>query len=753
MGETVYAGIIIDQAHPSLDKIFHYSVPSNMRDFIKIGMRVTVPFGRKNSHIEGYVLQIDSNATVPDDKIKSIIKILDPNPLLNDAAIELIRWMKKEYHCLTIEAIHCFIPPGIRLNVKKKYEKVVYLQSKDDLDKKIKLIQKRSPNMAEILKVLDQHESMPLPEVLEITNSSTSSIKSLLKRGWIRIVEKEVYRQPYSFVQKIFEDPLTLSSDQARAIHMIEYALSRDRADYFLIHGVTGSGKTEVYMQVVQKAILQKKQAIVLVPEISLTPQIVTRFKRRFGNQIAILHSRLSLGERFDEWRKINNQEVNIVIGARSAIFAPLNKVGVIIIDEAHEASYKSETSPRYDALGIARKRCELEGAVMIIGSATPDIVDYYKVSTQDYKLIPMLHRIDNKPMPTVEIVDMRKEIEWGNRSTFSRQLFTCLRDTLNKNEQCILLLNRRGYAPFVSCRSCGFVLKCSNCEVSLTYHADSRKLKCHYCGQQYKYPSICPVCKSKYIKHFGIGTQKVEEDLLNFFPKAKVVRMDMDTTTRKGAHERILHDFKHQKYNILLGTQMIAKGLDFPNVTLVGIFAADTTLNLPEYKASERTFQLITQVAGRTGRGLKPGKVILQTYQPEHNAIQYAAQHDYIGFFQWETSIRRKFLYPPFSHIIKILVIGEREHSLISLSQSIREWIAEEIARDLILRKGIIGLGAYPAPLERINNKYRWQVLIKIHTETLFLQAFHHLIDQCLQQFREIQETIVVDFYPTSLL
>jgi primosomal protein N' (replication factor Y) len=349
MGETVYAGIIIDQAHPSLDKIFHYSVPSNMRDFIKIGMRVTVPFGRKNSHIEGYVLQIDSNATVPDDKIKSIIKILDPNPLLNDAAIELIRWMKKEYHCLTIEAIHCFIPPGIRLNVKKKYEKVVYLQSKDDLDKKIKLIQKRSPNMAEILKVLDQHESMPLPEVLEITNSSTSSIKSLLKRGWIRIVEKEVYRQPYSFVQKIFEDPLTLSSDQARAIHMIEYALSRDRAYYFLIHGVTGSGKTEVYMQVVQKAILQKKQAIVLVPEISLTPQIVTRFKRRFGNQIAILHSRLSLGERFDEWRKINNQEVNIVIGARSAIPNNINALSLTILSRY-----------RFSVLTTARGAAEL---------------------------------------------------------------------------------------------------------------------------------------------------------------------------------------------------------------------------------------------------------------------------------------------------------------------------------------------------------------------------------------------------------
>jgi len=752
MGQVRYAGIIIDRAHPSLDRVFHYEIPEKLVDKITIGTRVLVPFGLHNSTVEGYVVALEEQVDIPKERIKPILKALDDDAILSEKFIPLIQWMKEEYHCLTIEALRCFIPPGIRVNIKKKVEKVVYLNLDDDIDQTILSIEKRSRNMAEALRVLQDTDGLLMREIRERIGVSYESLRSMEKRGWIRIVEEEIYREPQS-VPLENSPPPELTDEQRSAVAMLTEALRKEESKFFLLHGVTGSGKTEVYLRAVQQVLELGKQAIVLVPEISLTPQTVGRFKSRFGDQVAILHSRLSLGERYDEWRRIQNQEVSIVVGARSAVFAPLKKLGLIIIDEAHEDSYKSDAQPRYHAVGIAKKRCELERAVLVIGTATPSVEDLYWAEEGLYTLIRMKNRVNREALPSVEIVDMRQEIEKGNRSIFSQSLYLALEETLRCGQQAILLLNRRGYAQFVSCRSCGFVMKCRHCDVSLTYHADQRMLKCHYCGAEYPYPSLCPRCKSRYIKHFGAGTQRVEEELKKFFPKARTVRMDMDTTSRKGAHEKILRSFREREYDILLGTQMIAKGLDFPEVTLVGVIAADTSLNLPEYLSCEKTFQLITQVAGRAGRGMKGGKVIVQTYQPEHYAIVMAANHDCQGFYQKELKFRREFQYPPFSHIIRILLIGEKEKSVAERTNELAAWLKERINGNLLRNQGLIDLGAYPAPLTKINNQYRWHVLLRIRPEVLFKSSYHELIEECLAQFHSIEESIVIDFYPVSLL
>jgi len=748
----VYAGVIIDQAHPMVDRIFHYRIPETLQQKIKIGMRVQVPFGIANKLMEGYVFQIDSNTDIPDEKIKPINKILDNYPAIPESMLPLITWMKEEYHCLTIEAVRCVIPPGLRSNVRKKTLRIVYLNDVGNLEESINSIEKRSSYMADILRLLADNDGLLLDELRAATGAPLSSFKNLEKHGLVRIEHQEFYRDPWKYEYDIGKQPKTLTKEQLKAINEIQQTIGK-RYERFLLQGVTGSGKTEVYIHAAQKALELNKQVIVMVPEIALTPQTVERFKNHFGQQVAIMHSRLSLGERFDEWRRIQSRQASIVVGARSAVFAPVERLGLIIIDEAHEDSYKSDMKPRYHAIDVAKKRCELEDAVLLLGTATPSVSDHYKARTGEYKCIYIKHRVDNKPLPPVEVVDMRKEIEKGNRSILSGSLYRALSDVLNKQEQAILLLNRRGYANFVSCRSCGFVLKCRNCDISLTYHAYDRMLKCHYCGQSYSYPSLCPKCKSRYIKHFGIGTQRAEEDLKKLFPDARIVRMDMDTTSGKGAHERILRSFREGEYDFLLGTQMIAKGLDFPRVTLVGVLAADTALNLPDYRSCEKTFQLITQVSGRTGRGERGGKVIIQSYQPHHYAIQFASEHDYFGFYDKEIRIRRRFNYPPFSHIIRILVLGETEDQLIKLIKDSENWIRQRIDQSQVLKQGLIDMGAYPAPIEKIKRNYRWQILIRIKTDAIFKQAYHHLLDECLEMFTDIQETVIIDFCPISLL
>jgi primosomal protein N' (replication factor Y) len=749
MENKLYAGVVIDQVHPALDKLFHYSIPDELNGKAEIGMRVQVPFGPRS--IQGYILSLDREIDIPADRIRPIKKVLDPHPSLRPSILPLIYWMKEEYHCLYIEAIRCFIPPGIRVNIKEKTHRVVYLTDSDSVEDWIRAVEGRSSNMAAILRFLEQEDGVPLRELLDSTDAPNSSVQALQKRGYIRIEAEETYRNPWQIDSAHTIAPV-YNEEQKSAIQAIE-ACIRTGSGRILLYGITGSGKTEVYMKAAASVLEQGKQVIVLVPEISLTPQTVGRFKGRFGNNVAILHSGLSLGERYDEWRRIRNNEVQIVVGARSAVFAPLKRLGLIIIDEAHEDSYKSDVRPRYHARDIAEKRCELEGAVLVLGSATPSLEDYYKAEKGIYRLVEMIHRVDHQELPTVETIDMRRELEMGNRSIFSHALYSALEHVLRQGEQAILLINRRGYAQFVSCRSCGHVIKCSNCDVSLTYHAKGRMLKCHYCGYEEAYPQTCPECGSRYIKHFGLGTQKVEEELGTLFPSARLLRMDMDTTSRKGAHHRILEAFEKGSYDILLGTQMVAKGLDFPNVTLVGVLAADASLNLPDYRSSEKTFQLITQVAGRAGRGRKPGRVVVQTYQPEHYSIQYASGHDYAGFYRREIDIRRQFGYPPYSHIIRVLITGEKEKDLAQFSKNMVEWIKGCISKNVTLEKGLVDLGAYPAPIERINNKYRWQVLIRIRTAGQFRDAYHILADELIKTFYQEAFTVTLDFNPLSLI
>ncbi len=749
MTKRKYAGIVVDRIHPSLDKLFHYDIPENLQNQIHLGVRVQVPFG--HSSMQGYVLSLDEKPDVSEDKIRSIKKILDPDPALLPFAIPLIFWMKRKYHCMLIEAIHCFIPPGLRMNIREKIQKIVVLEKTDTIDEWIIAVEKRSSGMANILRILEMTVSMPYKELLDRSGASPSSIKSLLRRGYIRIEEEETYRNPWPVDQASTQSP-ELTKEQKLATQVIEKCI-RAQKGTVLLHGVTGSGKTEVYMKAAEDVLSQGKQVIVLVPEISLTPQTVSRFKGRFGNRVAILHSRLSLGERYDEWRRIRQNQVEIVVGARSAVFAPFERLGLIIIDEAHEDSYKSDVRPRYHAKEIAAKRCEMNDAVLVLGSATPSLEDYYKAIQKEYRLVELNSRIGHQPMPKVEMVDMRRELEMGNRSMFSNKLYQAIKSTLESKEQIILLINRRGYAYFVSCRSCGHVIKCQNCDVSLTYHSREQVLKCHYCDYQEKYPKVCPECNSKYIKHFGTGTQKIEEELYKLFPSVRLLRMDMDTTSRKGAHHRILDAFQTLNYDILLGTQMVAKGLDYPNVTLVGVIAADTALNLPDYRSSEKTFQLVTQVAGRAGRGKKLGRVVVQSYQPEHYALQYACNHDYVGFFRREIQIRQQFNYPPFSHIIRVLVTGEQESSLIQFTKSMIEWLRKRIDGDILLKRGLVDLGAYPAPIERIKNKYRWQVLIRINTNNIYKSAFLNLSQELICEFYNETFNIALDFNPLSLI
>ena len=749
MENRKYAGVIVDQAHPSLDKLFHYSIPEAMVDQAQIGVRVQVPFGPRS--LQGYILSLDEEISVPLEKLKPIKKILDPGPALNRSILPLIHWMKVEYLCMYIEAIRCFIPPGLRLNMKEKTMKTVRLVETDSLEEWIRSVEGRSPNMAAILRALEDTDRIPVNELLHSTGASRSSILSLEKRGYVILEEEEIYRDPWIY-EKNTTLPPKLNEEQVKASRKIAQCIQEGKGT-LLLRGITGSGKTEVYMKAAEEVLRLDKQVIVLVPEISLTPQTVGRFKGRFGDRVAILHSRLSLGERYDEWRRIRGNEVSIVVGARSAVFAPLERLGLIILDEVHEDSYKSEVRPRYHAREVAAKRCELDQAVLLLGSATPALEDFHKARLGQYELLEMNCRADSQPLPPVETIDMRRELELGNRSMFSNDLYRALNLTLNRGEQSILLINRRGYAQFVSCRSCGHVIKCTHCDVSLTYHAKGKALKCHYCGYQEAYPKTCPSCSSKYIKHFGLGTQKVEEELSQLFPSARILRMDLDTTSRKGAHHRILDSFGRKEYDILLGTQMVAKGLDFPNVTLVGVLAADAGLHLPDYRSSEKTFQLITQVAGRAGRGSRPGRVIVQSYQPEHYAIQFASYHDYLGFFDKELEIRKQFQYPPFSHIIRILITGEQEKELVQFTKNVVKWIEEKVAKNPVLKAGLVDLGAYEAPIQRINNRYRWQVLIRIHKGPLARNAWHSLSDTLNREFYREDLTVTLDFNPLSLI
>lgn len=609
----------------------------------------------------------------------------------------------------------------IKTTINKKKVKWAKLKFPDmTLEKTYKNIGRRANKQIAIAEYLYKNGEMEISKILEELNTSLSVIKSLEKKDIIVIFDKVTHRNPIKKDIPKYNKHI-LNVKQKQVFDKIMDHKNAKLQNKFLIHGVTGSGKTEIYLQLVEDMLKDGKDSIILVPEISLTPQTINRFVGRFGDNVAILHSRLSQGERFDQWRSIKEGKVKIVVGARSAVFAPFKRLGLIVIDEEHESTYKSSQNPKYETIEVASKRVDLEDdALLVLGTATPAMETYYKALKGDIKLLELMDRVNDMDLPKVKLVDMREELRMGNKSIFSESLYEEIEKTLENNKQIILFLNRRGFSTFISCRECGYVVKCNSCDISMTYYRNINKLRCHYCGDTENVPTTCPECGSKYIKYFGIGTEQVEELTKEMFPNAKVVRMDGDTTSKKGSYERILEDMKNKKIDILIGTQMISKGLDFENVTLVGVIAADTALNLPDYRSPEKTFQLVTQVAGRAGRGEHEGKVILQTYNPEHYSIINAKHQNYKGFYRKEIPLRKEFLYPPFINLMNILIYGKDKHRVGNLSKKVYNIIGRVIYDIYKEEYRSYIVGPYPAPLEKIKDNYRYQILLKCEDKDL---------------------------------
>lgn len=800
------AEVIVDVSAYPVDRPFDYFIPEQVEELIECGCRVKVPFGNRN--VLGFVVGIKNETDVPLDKIKPIASLLDIEPVLTSEMLQLAKWLKQETICYEIDCLQVMLPSALRA----KYEKMVVLQTnvenldeplkhyfqkstkvnykefeknnlliplKKALNKKLLSLEnvvKQKGQVKEIRKVkvsdnlqllqevydklsnrakkqkqlllwMKQHvgEILEPDFIYKETNCSPQVLQAIIEQGAAEFILEEVYRNPFKKdVKKT--DFLTLTEEQKQALHKIVEAMDNRSPETFLLHGVTGSGKTEVYLQAIQHCIQQGKDAIVLVPEISLTPQMTNRFRSRFGELVAVMHSGLSIGEKYDEWRKVHQQKVKVVVGARSAVFAPFENVGLIILDEEHESSYKQEDTPRYHARDVAIWRSKYHHCPVILGSATPSLESYARARKNVYKLLTLKGRALNQPLPTVEIVDMREELKKGNRSMFSEKLTESIRNRLKKKEQIVLFLNRRGYSSFVLCRDCGTVMQCENCDISLTYHRYNEKLKCHYCGYEQFVPTICPECGSDHIRYFGTGTQKVEEELMKLFPEARVLRMDVDTTKQKGAHEAILENFGAGKADILLGTQMIAKGLDFPNITLVGVLSADTSLHLPDFRAAERTFQLLTQVSGRAGRAEKHGEVIIQSYTPEHYAIELAKTQQYEPFYEREMMVRHGAAYPPYYFIALIQIA----HEDVLLAAEYANKCAEFLRTHLSFNASIIG--PTTAGIVRLQNRYRYQCLIKYKIEPNLIPTFLQLMKIYRTDWIKKGVVLTIDLDPSMI-
>lgn len=700
------AKVLVEINNINVDKTFDYIVPFEYIENIKIGMRVKVPFASRE--LEGFVLDL-VNSTDDNYELKEIISIVDTEPILNNELLHLGQFMSKKYFSTLISCYQTMLPKALKAQnkttINKKMIKYVELCSNS--------FPKLKPNQEKIVEYLRINGKVKKEEVNKI---SVSGVNTLIKNGIIieslieeyRLVTKDINKEKETF---------KLTVEQKEAKNKI---LSQTQSSVFLLHGVTGSGKTVVYMEIVEEMLNRGKDSIFLVPEISLTPQMVYHFKSRFGDEVAVLHSRLSEGEKYDEYRKIVEGKVHIVVGARSAVFAPFKNLGAIIIDEEHTTSYKQDNNPKYSAIEIAIERAKNNNAIVILGSATPSLETYARSIKGLYTLVELKHRVNTNNLPLVEIVDMSKEKHRG--SIFSSRLITEVNKRLEEHEQIILLLNRRGYSSFITCSNCGYTAKCPHCDITLTYHKTSNTLRCHYCGYADKMNDICPSCGEKAIKTLGTGTEKVEEEIKKVF-NARVVRMDLDTTSKKGSHEKIITAFKNHEYDILLGTQMIAKGLDFSNVTLVGVINADTSLMIPNYRSNEYTFQLLMQTAGRSGRGEKNGSVIIQTFNPEHYAITLASKHDYIDFFKQEMEVRRKLSYPPYYYLIYIKVIGKDYNKISVESNKIASILTRELKNSKIL-------GPTTCSVFKLNGLFRFGIIIKYKKEEKMEEVLQSLVN-----------------------
>lgn len=792
------AQVIVDVPSMQTDTPYTYLIPEELGDSIVKGMRVEVPFGKGNRHVQGFVMGTESypsEATLNNIEMKEIVSVLDLAPVLNDEMLALAEEMATKTFAFKITCLQTMLPSVMRASYEKwlvkrsklpqVFEEGLFLDraeipweeavSSGHLPELMKLrreeqidiryeVKKRNrskviqgfqsslsnPEYAEIqkglrkgskqkeqlLELLQGHPQDKVWSIKEMADDygiNRGTIKSAITQGWVTSVEIELQRDPYG--DRVFEADYhkELNREQTVAYTEIVNSMNEKKDEVFLLQGVTGSGKTEVYLQIIAEALAKGETAIMLVPEISLTPQTVNRFKRRFGDEVAVLHSGLSTGEKYDEWRKIERKEARVVVGARSAVFAPLDNLGVIVIDEEHESSYKQDETPRYHARDLAIWRANQHHCPVVLGSATPSLESRARAQKGVYRWLQLNERaVSAAQLPTVSVVDLRAEAAKGQMQSFSETLLTKIQDRLDKKEQSVLMLNRRGYSSFVMCRDCGFVLPCQNCDISLTLHMDTKKMKCHYCGHEENIPNTCPSCQSQKIRYFGTGTQKVEEELQALFPSARIIRMDVDTTRRKGAHEKLLDQFGNHEADILLGTQMIAKGLDFPDVTLVGVLNADTALNLPDFRSAEKTFQLLTQVSGRAGRGDKAGEVVIQTFNPEHYAIQYAQAQNYEGFYQKEMVMRHQGNYPPFYYTVQIVASHEEEN--VAAKKMFQ--IVQELKG--VLSPNSIILGPTPKTVLRVNNRYFYQMVLKYKHESELNQALTKILENSQIETRQ---------------
>lgn len=698
--------VLVEISLHKKEKTFDYFVPKDLEDKIELGIRVLVPFGKQK--LEGFVIDIKEKS---DYELKSIISIIDEEPILTKELLTLGKDISDEIVCNLISIYQAMLPNGYKAsnktNISIKKDKYILLT-----DKKSALTfinESKAKKQAEVV------EDLLIKGKVLKNKYPYSIVKALIDKNILKEVEEEKYRIDNT---SNIEPLKVLNEEQLTSYNKIKDSSK----DVILLHGVTGSGKTEIYMHLIKDVLKEGKKAIVLVPEISLTPQIIDRFKKHFSNAIAVFHSGLSDREKYDEYRKVKRGEVSIVIGARSAIFVPFDNIGIIIVDEEQSSSYKQEHNPKYNAIDVAIKRGKYHSAKVILGSATPSIETYARAEKGYYELVTLNKRANNARLPDISIIDMKSEIKKGN-SIFSKVLIDNINDRLSKKEQIILFLNKRGYSSYQMCSNCGEVVKCPNCDITLTYHKNSNMNRCHYCGYAQNVSDICPKCNNRSLKNFGLGTEKIEEEINKLFNGARVLRMDIDTTSKKGAHEKIINSFMHHEYDILVGTQMIAKGLDFPLVTLVGVINADTLLNIPDFRSNEHTYHLLSQVSGRAGRDKFEGKVIIQTFNPDNYSIKYAKNHNYVGFYNEEMKIRKSLKYPPY-YFLTLIKVGSKEYEISkNESKKICDYIKKNISEDMIV------LGPSVSSISKINNIYLFQIIIKFRNKDKMKEILNNLV------------------------
>ena len=717
----MYADIIVDITHEKLDKVFQYRIPSHLEGMLKVGMEVVVPFGTGNKEIKGYVTGFSERAEYAPEKMKEVLKIAEESVAIESKLVALAAWMKESYGGTMIQALKTVLPIKKKEKAKEKQKVRLLLPEAEGKEKLELYLHKNQKARARLLAALLDQPEQDYDFLIHKLNLTRSVVRALEEQKVLALESEQVYRNPVIYQQKAQKE-IIYTEEQQAAIRTFSKDYEQGIRKTYLLYGVTGSGKTEVYMEMIDKVLSEGRQAIVLIPEIALTYQTVMRFYTRFGGRVSILNSRMSQGERYDQMERVKKGEVDIMIGPRSALFTPFERLGLIVIDEEHEPTYKSEQVPRFHARETAIERARMEGASVVLGSATPSLEAFYACECGRYQMLRLRNRTGKQALPEVYVADMREELKHGNRSILSDRLKVLMQDRLEKKEQIMLFLNRRGYAGFVSCRACGYVVKCPHCDVSLSVHRGG-KMVCHYCGYETQTVKNCPVCGSPYIGGFRAGTQQIEDLVKREFPQARVLRMDMDTTKNKGGHEKILAKFADEEADIMIGTQMIVKGHDFPNVTLVGVLAADMSLYSDDYHSGERTFQLLTQAAGRAGRGRRPGEVIIQTYSPDHYSIRMAARQDYEGFYEKEMNYRDLMGYPPASQLMAVLMTGSDENKLTTAAEYLKKY-AIRVSADGEVQV----IGPASPSVGKVNDVYRKVIYLKSEEYQVLVRIKNHM-------------------------